>query len=143
MTAPTPLVPGEKRSSSSKLCPSPPGQEPTHFSTELLSCFLEREWRQHIAHAALGGGKLLGSPVPVYLSSGPSRRTLGLCVTSQASLRAYSHGVVLKCSVLSERALKHCMINGTPAKNHTSKIDCIYFPGASVSADFFGARQSF
>jgi len=29
-----------------------------------------------IAHAALGGGELLGSPVPVYISSGPSRRTL-------------------------------------------------------------------
>ena len=51
--------------------------------------------------------------------------------------------VILKCSVLSERALKHCMINGNTAKNHTYKIDCIYFPGASVSADFFGTRHSF
>lgn len=54
-----------------------------------------------------------------------------------------THSVILKCSVLSERALKHCMINGNAAKNHTYKIDCIYFPGASVSADFFGTRHSF
>lgn len=143
-TAPMPVVSGGKHGSP-ELCPAPSGQEPKHFSIKLFSYFLGREWRQCIAQTFLRGSKLLGSPVPVYLSSGPSRRTLWMFVSPHKQFLecVLPSSVVLKCCVLPERALKHCMINGNPAKKHTSKIDCIYFPEASVSADFFGARHSF
>lgn len=86
-----------------------------------------------------------GSTAPVYLSSGPRRRTLWVFVSPQKLVLEHipTRSMGFKCSVLSERALKHCMINGNTAKKHASKIDCTYFPGASGSADFFGARHSF
>lgn len=43
---------------------------------------------------------------------------------------------VLKCSVLSGRALRLGVINGNPAKYKAYKIHGIYFP----RADFFGTK---
>lgn len=103
---------------SCELCPSPSGQKSTCFSTELPSFFLGREWRQPVAHVALGGGKLLGSTVPVHLSSEPSRRSVWVLVSPHKL--ALQHipicSVVFECSVLSKIVLKVCMIDGISAK---------------------------
>lgn len=113
-----PLIPGGKHSSPSELCPSPSGQKSTHFSTELPSYFLGREWRQHVAHIAPGGDKLLGSTVPVYLCSGPSRRTVWVFVSPHKTALEHIpiHSVVFKCSVQSKIVLKVCMIDGISVK---------------------------